>query len=187
MLGLLISKIRAYRARRRLNRLVQKGLRIGHNTHLQDGVFIDPAHCFLISIGDHCALAPNVRLIAHDASPNRSLRLTRLAPITIEARCFIGDSAVIMPGVRIGPDAIIGAGSVVTRDVPPNSVAAGNPARVLCSLEAFLAKHREKAAAGRTFGYGEYDIGVITPERKQQMTAYLKAGGAGYMGARSSF
>jgi carbonic anhydrase/acetyltransferase-like protein (isoleucine patch superfamily) len=60
--------------------------------------------------------------------------------ITIQDNCVIGVSSIILPGVTIGPDSIVGAGSVVTRDVPPKSVAAGNPARVLCTLDEYIAK-----------------------------------------------
>ena len=53
------------------------------------------------------------------------------APVVIGNNVWIGDRVIILPGVHIGNGTIIGAGSVVTRDIPPNSVAAGNPAKVL--------------------------------------------------------
>ena len=53
------------------------------------------------------------------------------APVTIGDNCWIGAGAVICPGVTIGDNSVIGAGSVVTRDIPANSVAVGNPCRVL--------------------------------------------------------
>jgi len=102
--------------------------------------FFDPSHCFLISIRDGCTICPNVRLIAHDASTKRHLGYTKIGRIDIRENCFIGDSAIVLPNVTIGPDAVIGAGSVVTRDIPPGSVAAGNPARVLGSLADYLKK-----------------------------------------------
>jgi acetyltransferase-like isoleucine patch superfamily enzyme len=55
-------------------------------------------------------------------------------PVIIEDRVWIGSKVVILPGVRIGSRAVIGAGSIVTKDVPPRCVAAGNPARVIRRL-----------------------------------------------------
>lgn len=88
-----------------------------------------------IRIGDHVAMAPYVRLYAagHDY---RHLSLPDTAgDITIEDHCWIGAGSVILQGVRIGEGAVIGAGSVVTRDIPPYSVAAGVPARVFKQRE----------------------------------------------------
>lgn len=57
--------------------------------------------------------------------------------------CFIGADTTILPNVHIGEWSIIGAGSLVTKDIPPHCVAAGNPARVICTVEEFRAKHEE--------------------------------------------
>lgn len=54
--------------------------------------------------------------------------------------CFIGDSVIVLPNVTIGPNSIVGAGSVMTKDVLPNMIAAGNPAKVISSVEAYLKK-----------------------------------------------
>ena len=56
--------------------------------------------------------------------------------------CVVGMRAILLPGVTIGPDSIVGAGSVVTRDVPPRTVAAGVPARVLCTLDEYAERYR---------------------------------------------
>lgn len=66
-----------------------------------------------------------VTLLAHDQT-----RMVFLDTI-IEPNCFIGCNSIIMPGVTVGPNAIVAAGSVVTRDVPPNTIVAGNPAKVI--------------------------------------------------------
>ena len=58
---------------------------------------------------------------------------------------FIGLGAIIMPGVRIGSNSIVAAGSVVTKDVPPNSVVGGNPAKVISSFDALMEKRRAEA------------------------------------------
>jgi maltose O-acetyltransferase len=169
----LIAKVRGYRYRRYLADLVEHGLTVGENTTIMDRVFLDPSHCFLISIGENCTVAPNVRFMAHDASMYRHLGMTRLGKITIHANCFIGDSTLILPGVEIGPSAVVGAGSVVTATIPRESVAAGNPARVIGSLKDFLARHEEQGK-GRVFRYQEYDISVITEEKKREMIESLQ-------------
>jgi acetyltransferase-like isoleucine patch superfamily enzyme len=82
----------------------------------------------------------------------RHLGKTRTAKVVIRDNCYIGYGTIVLPGVTIGPDSIVGAGSVVTRDVPPRTVVAGVPARPLCDLDAFLVKHR-LAMENKTMGY----------------------------------
>ena len=96
-----------------------------------DCVFLD---CGKITIGDNVMLGPKVALYAvgHPIdSAVRSLGQDFPVPITIGNNVWIGGSSVICPGVRIGDNTVIGAGSVVTKDIPANVVAAGNPCRVL--------------------------------------------------------
>lgn len=169
----IISVIKDYRRRKYMEGLIQRGLKIGKNSGILEGAFLDPSHCFLISIGDNCTLAPNVKLIAHDASLFKAIGITRIGRIKIGSNCFLGDSVIVLPGVSIGPRAIVGAGSVVTKDIPENSVAAGNPARVLCSLDALIAKHRDGMKKFRVFKEDQYSITRITEERKREMLEYL--------------
>ncbi len=136
----LYSSISGVKRRRYLHSLVSKGLILGKNVEIIADFFFDPSHCFLISIGDNCTICPNVRLIAHDASTKRHLGYTKIGRIDIRDNCFIGDSVVVLPGVTIGPDAVVGAGSVVTGDVPAQTVVAGNPARVISALGEYLEK-----------------------------------------------
>lgn len=85
-----------------------------------------------ITIGNDVFIGPKVNLITinHDPNPeNRSATYGR--PILIEDKVWIGINSTILPGVRIGYGAIVGAGSVVTKDVPAMTVVAGNPARVV--------------------------------------------------------
>jgi acetyltransferase-like isoleucine patch superfamily enzyme len=80
-----------------------------------------------VHIGAHSYIAFGARILSHDMARGLYLH-TRIG-----RNCFIGGHALILPGVAIGDGCVIGAGSVVTRDVPAHSVAAGNPARVLRS------------------------------------------------------
>lgn len=181
MLSVLVKLIRRRRRDSHRKRLLKLGLRIGRNTHFMDDVFIDSAHAFLVTVGDNCTIAPKVRILAHDASMRKHLGCTRLGKVSIGDNCFVGDSAIILPGVTIGPNAVIGAGSVVTRDVPPDSVAAGNPARVLGSFQEFMEKHRQALGQSRGFPYQLYDVRFISEERKEEMKAFLEEHPGAYM------
>jgi maltose O-acetyltransferase len=108
-----------------------KGARIGDDVQLGPESWIDPPMAYLVTIGDDVVIAPRVTIIAHDASMRRRKGLTKLAPVTIGSRVFIGAGALILPGVTIGDGAIVGAGSVVTRDIPEGMLAVGNPARAV--------------------------------------------------------
>ncbi|MBZ2167132.1 hypothetical protein K8N75_13895 [Methanobacterium sp. VT] len=66
--------------------------------------------------------------------------LDKVGKIDIKDNVFIGNSAIILPNITIGPNAIIGAGSIVTKNVPSNTVVAGNPAKVICSLDEYIKK-----------------------------------------------
>lgn len=83
-----------------LKKLIDRGLILGENVSIVDTFFFDPSHCFLISIGDNCTIAPRVRLIAHDASTKKFLGYTKIGRIDIGKNCFLGDSA-IAAGVKI--------------------------------------------------------------------------------------
>lgn len=78
-----------------LDSLKKKGLKVGNNVSIVADFFFDPSHCFLITIGDDVTFAPNIRLIAHDASMKSALGYTRIAPINIERGAFLGDSSII--------------------------------------------------------------------------------------------
>ncbi|NQX27704.1 sugar O-acetyltransferase [Microbacteriaceae bacterium VKM Ac-2854] len=87
-----------------------------------------------IVIGADCQIGPNVQLLTptHPVEPEpRRDKLEAAKPITIGDNVWLGGGAIVLPGVTIGENSVIGAGAVVTKDVPANSVAVGNPARVV--------------------------------------------------------
>lgn len=87
-----------------------------------------------ITIGDNCMLAPNVQLYTatHPIDPvERNSGKELGAPITIGDNCWLGGGVIVIPGVTIGDNVVVAAGSVVTKDVPTNAVVAGNPARIV--------------------------------------------------------
>ncbi|KKA30644.1 hypothetical protein TD95_004204 [Thielaviopsis punctulata] len=106
-------------------------LTIGHNVMINRDCSIQDAA--EVKIGDNCHIGPNVKIYTGTVStdPKRRLNGEQIAkPIVIEADCFIGGGAILLPGVTIGRGSTVGAGSVVTKNVPPMTVAVGNPARV---------------------------------------------------------
>jgi len=90
-----------------------------------------------VRIGDDCFIGPNVSIYTacHSTDPQeRNSRKEWAEPVTIGNNVWIGGSVTILPGVSIGDNVTIGAGSVVTKDIPDNVVAAGNPCRVIREL-----------------------------------------------------
>lgn len=120
--------------------LIQRGMKIGSNFNRQQGCYLDPTHPFLIEIGNNVIFSIRVTVMAHDASTKKALGYTKIGRVTIGDNVFVGANVTILPGVHIGNNCIIGAASVVTKDIPENSVAAGNPARVVCSFDEYKAK-----------------------------------------------
>jgi len=166
------NAILKYKKAKYLEMLKNNGLQLGRNVAIVDTFFFDPAHCFLISIGDNCTIAPNVRILAHDASTKHFLGYSKIGSVKIGADCFIGDSTIIMPGVTIGESTVIGAGSVVTKSIPPRSVATGSPAHILCSLDDYLKKI--EAVRGENTVYSEeYRIHNIDNQRRDELRQAL--------------
>ena len=91
---------------------------------------------YLISIGKNVLISTNVTFLTHDGGIsvlnklNRKYKdITKFGRIVIEENCFIGHSSIIMPGVTIGKNSIIGAGAIVTKDIEEGSVVVGVPAK----------------------------------------------------------
>lgn len=110
----------------------------GSNIRLGDHVYANfnlvVLDCAPVTIGNNVLIGPNVGIYTatHPVNPKERLEGKEFAlPITIEDGVWIGGHSVILPGVHIGENSVIGAGSVVTKDIPANVVAVGNPCCVL--------------------------------------------------------
>lgn len=154
----------AMRGEQNLEKFIHRGLKVGKNFHRMGGVIIDPSHCFHIIIGDDVTLAPRVHILAHDASTHTFLGKTRAANVRIGNRVFVGASTIILPGVTIGDDVVIGAGSVVSKDIPSNSLAVGNPARVIKRLDEYIAKEKARMVPENTFSGFDSDTDIAQRE-----------------------
>lgn len=114
----------------------------GYNTTVGDNFFLN-VNCKLmdsgkITIGNNVFIAPNVCLITEEHSMDVEERLAGLEythPVNIEDNVWICAGVIVLPGVTIGANSVIGAGSVVTKDIPSNSLAVGNPCRVIRSFK----------------------------------------------------
>lgn len=179
-LGKIKNKIEIYRKKRWWASLRAKGMKLGKGVNLPFSTRIDVAHCCLISIGDNCGFGDECLILAHDAMPNEYLDATVIARVDIEESCHFGVRTIILPGVRIGKGSVIGSNSVVATDIPPGSLAAGNPAKVICTMEDYLNKHREALKTAPKFEYKKYAQHYLTRELMVEMVDILKDG-KGYM------
>ena len=120
----------------------KQGAQIGNNCRIYIDTF--GSEPYLVKIGNHCTITNGVKFITHDGGcwifREEIPDLNKFGKIEIEDNCFIGLDSIIMPNVKIGRNSIIGAGAVVTKDVPPESIAIGIPARVIGSTKAFKEK-----------------------------------------------
>ncbi|MDE5413798.1 acyltransferase [Alkalihalobacterium chitinilyticum] len=154
---------------------IKLGLQIGENCSIQPGVILDYSHCWLIKIGNNVTIAPQAYILAHDASTKRLNNYTKISSVTIEDNVFIGARALIMPGVTIGKNSIVAAGSIVTKSVPAESVVAGNPARIITTLEEYMyKKNNELLQSPNVFDYKYTLNGNISNEQKNIMYLELK-------------
>jgi maltose O-acetyltransferase len=127
----------------RLRVLRARGMQIGDNVTIGSEVILDE-RAWLVEIGNNCALGDRAQIYAHDGLFGTVSGQVRAAPVRILDNTLIMEGACILPGVTIGPRAIVLPGSTVTRNVPPDSVAAGSPARVVSTLDEWIAKHADQ-------------------------------------------
>lgn len=153
---------------------VKRGMKVGKNFNRQTGTRLDPSNCWLIEIGDDVIMGNKVQLIAHDFSIMHHTGYAHFGRIRIGNRVFIGANSTILMNVHIGNDVIIGAGSLVNKDIPDGSVAAGVPAKVICTTAEYIEK--QKLLLSRAPQYEKKDTyygGKMTERQKQIILAAI--------------
>lgn len=129
--------------------LRKKGVTVGEGTMFFGSVEVDVTRPYLVEIGSNCVLTDGVRILTHGFDWVILKRiyhelLGSSGKVVIEDNVFIGMDSVILPGTRIGKNTIIGAGSIVTGDIPPDSVAVGNPCKVKMSITEYYEKRKRE-------------------------------------------
>ena len=131
--------------------LRSQGAKIGNGTRFNGNANLG-SEPYLVEIGENCLIANDVLFGTHDGSVKvlsaagffDGKRMDKMARIKVGDNCFLGNGCKIMGGIRIGDNVIIGAGSVVTKDVPSNVVVAGMPAKIICTIQEYYEKNKNK-------------------------------------------
>lgn len=131
--------------------LRKKGVKIGNGTIVKNprNILIDITRPSLIEIGENCLLHQGLTLLTHDFTSRVFINLWNdflpsSGKITIGNNVWFGYNCTVLKGVTIGDNCIIGIGSIVSKDIPANSVAVGAPARVVCSIEDYYNKRKKQ-------------------------------------------
>jgi acetyltransferase-like isoleucine patch superfamily enzyme len=135
--------------KRKLQKLIDQGLQIADDCRLVSlpNFGSEP---YLVSIGRHVTITSNVSFITHDGGTwvfrdqPEFKDVIKYGRIVIHDNCFIGYHATLMPGVTVGPNSIVAAGSVVAADVPPGTIVGGIPAKVIMTVEEYARKCAEQ-------------------------------------------
>ena len=136
-------------SRMQLRRAVRDGLQIAADCRLMGEINFG-SEPYLVSIGKHVTIASRVTFITHDGGTWVFRHLPeyqdviKYGRIAVLDNCFIGYGATILPGVSMGPNAVVAAQSVVTKDVPANTVVGGFPASVLMTVDEYAKKSLEQ-------------------------------------------
>lgn len=132
--------------------LRRQGVRIGQDCEILTGTANFGTEPWLIELGNRVTITQGVLFLTHDGA-NRVFRHrikdsapwgNRFGTIRVLDNSFVGANAILLPGIQVGPNSIVGVGSVVNQRVPPNTVVAGVPARPICTLEEYVERYRGK-------------------------------------------
>jgi acetyltransferase-like isoleucine patch superfamily enzyme len=157
----------------------KKGAHIGEHCRIQiRSIGTEP---YLVTIGNHVFIAEGVVFHTHDGGTwiiqEKVPGILTFGTIIIEDNCLIGVRAQILPNVRIGRDSVIGAGSVVINDIPPNSIATGVPARVVNSSSKYeencLAKWKDQKPPDLVQGSDSYITWWFSQENQVKLRRHL--------------
>lgn len=120
-------------------------LTVAESAFVSPYAYLDWNHGAQITIDEGAVVTARAAVLAHDSAGAALTGLTRVAPVHLKRECYIGYGAIVLPGVTVGEHAIVGAGAVVTADVPDGAIVAGVPARVIGTAEELVAGRRAEA------------------------------------------
>ncbi len=154
--------------------LSSHGFKHGKNFNNYSPYAIDAGWPWLISVGDDVTISSDVKILAHDASTNKTGARTKIGVVTIGNNVFIGVGSIILCNVHVGDNVIIGAGAVVTKSIPSNSVVAGNPAKVICTFDEYKNKHLQNRKTHPVFNQHEWNEWInASPDEWEEMKEKL--------------
>lgn len=132
------------------------GVKLGKNNFIASKFW--STEPYLIEIGDNCSITTGVKIFTHGGA--KAVRKTHprfdfFGKVKIGNFVYIGANSLIMPGVKIGDNVLIAAGSVVTKSIPSNVVVAGNPAKYVCGIDNFIKKNAKYNLDSKGMGVQE--------------------------------
>lgn len=133
-----------------------QGVEIGKDCDIQKVSF--GSEPYLIEIGNHVQITNGTKIFTHGGGwvfRDQYPKLDYFGKVIIKNNVYIGNSSMIMPGVTIGNDVIIGAGSIVTKTIPDGNIAAGNPARIVGETKDFIEKIKQYDVGSKGMSYDE--------------------------------
>ena len=151
----------------------KKGAVIGNNVTILDSK-IDMGNLYLLEIGDDVTIT-GARILTHDACMLKKTGYFKIGKVKIGNNVFVSVDSIILPGTTIGNDVIVGAGCVVGKDIPDNSVVVGNPMKKIYNYDEFLEKHEKLMTEMPTanFDVMNYDE-ILHKNIKEKGIAYIK-------------
>jgi carbonic anhydrase/acetyltransferase-like protein (isoleucine patch superfamily) len=156
--------------------LRNQGVKIGEKTVFLYPSYVDARLPYLVEIGSNVVISLNSTILTHDSSTALAGDMIKIGRVTIGDNCFIGANCTVLCGVSIGKNTIIGAGSVVNRDIPDGSVYGGNPIRRICETEQFVKKHQERVDVFPFFEGRHFESSYIHIDKKNYLKENLKKG-----------
>lgn len=132
------------------------GLKFGQDCFIATKNF--SSEPYLIEIGNHVQITQGVIIHTHGGAHcarRKHPKFDFFGKVIIQDWVYIGTNAQILPGVTIGENSLVAAGSIVTKSVPPNVVVAGNPARIICTVEDFIQKNIKYNLNSKNLSYAE--------------------------------
>lgn len=161
---------------------VKRGMTVGKNFNRQTSTRLDPSHCWLITIGDDVTLSNKVQILAHDDTTRIYTGYGRVAPVKIGDRVFVGANSTILMNTTIGNDVIIGAGSLVTGNIPDDSIVAGVPAKVIGKTSEYIEREKERMSSASVFDSSyTYHKGIDKNKKKEMLKALEESNQIGYL------